>query len=112
MSREVPGRRPRVDPDAYVDSQAAVIGDVIIEDPASFRPTPKFSGPRKLSCARPREREVRSEPPHQAGPRPGTRHLRERSERNATPLLLNVDVGLQPIPRLLPYQQNRGKDLR
>ena len=28
MIREVPGRKPRVHPDAYVDPQAAVIGDV------------------------------------------------------------------------------------
>ena len=28
MIREVPGRRPRIDPDAYVDPQAAVIGNV------------------------------------------------------------------------------------
>ena len=38
MIREVPGRRPRVDPDAYVDPQAAVIGDVIIEAGASVWP--------------------------------------------------------------------------
>jgi len=28
MIREVPGRRPRIDPDTYIDPQAAVIGDV------------------------------------------------------------------------------------
>ena len=38
MIREVPGRRPRVDPDAYVDPQAAVIGDVSIEAGASVWP--------------------------------------------------------------------------
>ena len=35
MIREVPGRKPRVHPDAWVDPQAAVIGDVIVEERAS-----------------------------------------------------------------------------
>ena len=30
MIRSVPGRTPRIDPEAYVDPQAAVIGDVTI----------------------------------------------------------------------------------
>jgi carbonic anhydrase/acetyltransferase-like protein (isoleucine patch superfamily) len=38
MIREVPGRKPRVDPDAWVDPQAAVIGDVTIEAGASVWP--------------------------------------------------------------------------
>src|SRR5437879_10113864 len=38
MIREVPGRRPRIDPDAYVDPQAAVIGDVTITAGASVWP--------------------------------------------------------------------------
>ncbi len=38
MIREVPGRKPRIDPDAYVDSAAQVIGDVIIEAGASIWP--------------------------------------------------------------------------
>ncbi len=38
MIREVPGRKPRVDPDAYVDLAAQVIGDVIIEAGASIWP--------------------------------------------------------------------------
>ena len=38
MIREVPGRRPRIDPDAYVDPQAAVIGDVTIAAGASVWP--------------------------------------------------------------------------
>ena len=38
MIREVPGRRPRVHPDAYVDPQAAVIGDVTIAAGASVWP--------------------------------------------------------------------------
>src|SRR5437879_12225558 len=38
MIREVPGRRPRIDPDAYVDPQAAVIGDVTITAGASGVP--------------------------------------------------------------------------
>jgi carbonic anhydrase/acetyltransferase-like protein (isoleucine patch superfamily) len=38
MIREVPGRRPRVSPDAYVDPAAQVIGDVIIEAGASVWP--------------------------------------------------------------------------
>ena len=38
MIREVPGRRPRIDPDAYVDPAASVIGDVIIEAGASAPP--------------------------------------------------------------------------
>jgi len=38
MIRVVPGRTPRVDPDAYVDPQAAVIGDVTIAAGASVWP--------------------------------------------------------------------------
>lgn len=38
MIREVPGRKPRVDPDAWVDPAAQVIGDVIIETGASVWP--------------------------------------------------------------------------
>jgi len=38
MIREVPGRRPRIDPAAYVDPQAAVIGDVTIAAGASVWP--------------------------------------------------------------------------
>jgi carbonic anhydrase/acetyltransferase-like protein (isoleucine patch superfamily) len=38
MIRDVPGRRPRIDPDAYVDPAAHVIGDVIIEAGASVWP--------------------------------------------------------------------------
>jgi carbonic anhydrase/acetyltransferase-like protein (isoleucine patch superfamily) len=38
MIREVPGRKPRVDPDAYVDPAAQVIGDVIIDAGASIWP--------------------------------------------------------------------------
>ena len=38
MIREVPGRRPRVHPDAWVDPQAAVIGDVTIDAGASVWP--------------------------------------------------------------------------
>ena len=38
MIREVPGRRPRVSPDAYVDPAAQVIGDVTIEPGASVWP--------------------------------------------------------------------------
>ena len=38
MIREVPGRRPRIDPDAYVDPQAAVIGNVTIAGGASVWP--------------------------------------------------------------------------
>jgi carbonic anhydrase/acetyltransferase-like protein (isoleucine patch superfamily) len=36
--REVPGRKPRVHPDTYIDPQAAVIGDVIVEAGASVWP--------------------------------------------------------------------------
>jgi len=36
--REVPGRTPRVHPDAYVDIAAQVIGDVSIEEGASIWP--------------------------------------------------------------------------
>jgi carbonic anhydrase/acetyltransferase-like protein (isoleucine patch superfamily) len=36
--RSVPGRTPRVDPDAYVDPQAAVIGDVTIGAGSSVWP--------------------------------------------------------------------------
>ena len=38
MIRNVPGRRPRIDPDAYVDLAAQVIADVIIEAGASVWP--------------------------------------------------------------------------
>jgi carbonic anhydrase/acetyltransferase-like protein (isoleucine patch superfamily) len=38
MVREVPGRRPRIHPDAYVDPAAQVIGDVTIEEGASVWP--------------------------------------------------------------------------
>ena len=38
MIREVPGRKPRVHPDAWVDPQAAVIGDVTIDAGASVWP--------------------------------------------------------------------------
>ncbi|MBI2017188.1 MAG: gamma carbonic anhydrase family protein, partial [Candidatus Rokubacteria bacterium] len=38
MIREVPGRTPRVHPDTWVDPQAAVIGDVTIEQGASVWP--------------------------------------------------------------------------
>lgn len=38
MIREVPGRRPRVHPDAYVDPAAQVIGDVAIDAGASIWP--------------------------------------------------------------------------
>jgi gamma-carbonic anhydrase len=36
--REVPGRRPRIDPDTYIDPQAAVIGDVTIGAGSSVWP--------------------------------------------------------------------------
>jgi carbonic anhydrase/acetyltransferase-like protein (isoleucine patch superfamily) len=36
--RELPGRKPRVDPDAYVDPSAQVIGDVTVEAGASVWP--------------------------------------------------------------------------
>jgi carbonic anhydrase/acetyltransferase-like protein (isoleucine patch superfamily) len=38
MIREVPGRKPRIHPGAYVDPAAQVIGDVIIEEGASVWP--------------------------------------------------------------------------
>src|SRR5256712_10715115 len=38
MIRDVPGRTPRIDPEAYVDPQAAVIGDVTITAGASVWP--------------------------------------------------------------------------
>ena len=38
MIREVPGRKPRVHPDAWVDPQATVIGDVTIDAGASVWP--------------------------------------------------------------------------
>jgi len=38
MIRDVPGRKPRVDPDTYIDPQAAVIGDVTIAAGASVWP--------------------------------------------------------------------------
>lgn len=44
MIREVPGRRPRIDPDAYVDPAASVIGDVIIEAGASVWPAAVLRG--------------------------------------------------------------------
>ena len=44
MIRDVPGRSPRVDPDAYVDPAAQVIGDVTIEGGASVWPTAVLRG--------------------------------------------------------------------
>ena len=38
MIRDVPGRRPRIDPDTFIDPQSAVIGDVTIEAGASVWP--------------------------------------------------------------------------
>jgi carbonic anhydrase/acetyltransferase-like protein (isoleucine patch superfamily) len=38
MIREVPGRKPRIHPDTWVDPQASVIGDVTIEEGASVWP--------------------------------------------------------------------------
>jgi gamma-carbonic anhydrase len=38
MIREVPGRKPRIHPDAYVDPAAEIIGDVTIEAGASVWP--------------------------------------------------------------------------
>jgi carbonic anhydrase/acetyltransferase-like protein (isoleucine patch superfamily) len=38
MIRDVPGRSPRIDPDAWVDPAAQVIGDVVIEAGASIWP--------------------------------------------------------------------------
>jgi len=42
--REVPGRRPRVHPEAYVDPAAQVIGDVTIEAGASVWPCTVLRG--------------------------------------------------------------------
>jgi carbonic anhydrase/acetyltransferase-like protein (isoleucine patch superfamily) len=42
--RDVPGRKPRVDPDAYVDIAAQVIGDVTIEAGASVWPCSVLRG--------------------------------------------------------------------
>ncbi|MCI0548744.1 MAG: gamma carbonic anhydrase family protein [Candidatus Rokubacteria bacterium] len=44
MIREVPGRKPRIDPDAYVDLAAQVIGDVTIEAGASVWPCTVLRG--------------------------------------------------------------------
>ena len=44
MIRDVPGRPPRVDADAYVDPAAQVIGDVTIEAGASVWPTAVLRG--------------------------------------------------------------------
>jgi carbonic anhydrase/acetyltransferase-like protein (isoleucine patch superfamily) len=38
MIREVPGRRPRIHPDAYIDPAAQIIGDVTIAEGASVWP--------------------------------------------------------------------------
>jgi gamma-carbonic anhydrase len=38
MIREVPGRKPRIHPNAYVDPAAQIIGDVTIEEGASVWP--------------------------------------------------------------------------
>lgn len=38
MIRELPGRRPRVHPEAYVDAAALVVGDVTVEAGASVWP--------------------------------------------------------------------------
>ena len=44
MIRSIPGRTPRVDPTAWVDEAAQVIGDVIIEAGASVWPTAVLRG--------------------------------------------------------------------
>src|SRR3970040_625405 len=44
MIREVPGRRPRIDPDAYVDPAASVLRDVISEAGASVWPAAVLRG--------------------------------------------------------------------
>jgi gamma-carbonic anhydrase len=44
MIREVPGRRPHIHPDAYVDPAAEVIGDVTIEAGASVWPAAVLRG--------------------------------------------------------------------
>ena len=44
MIREVPGRRPRVHPGAFVDPSAQVIGDVTIDDGASVWPLTVLRG--------------------------------------------------------------------
>ena len=44
MIRSVPGRTPRVDPTAYVDEAAQVIGDVTIEAGASVWPMAVLRG--------------------------------------------------------------------
>jgi carbonic anhydrase/acetyltransferase-like protein (isoleucine patch superfamily) len=38
MIREIPGKKPRVDPDTYIASAAEVIGDVVVEAGASVWP--------------------------------------------------------------------------
>jgi len=38
MIRDVPGRKPRIHPDTWIDPSAQVIGDVIIEEGASVWP--------------------------------------------------------------------------
>jgi carbonic anhydrase/acetyltransferase-like protein (isoleucine patch superfamily) len=44
MIREIPGRRPRVHPEAWVHASAEVIGDVTIEAGASVWPTSVLRG--------------------------------------------------------------------
>jgi carbonic anhydrase/acetyltransferase-like protein (isoleucine patch superfamily) len=44
MIREVPGRRPRIHPGAFVDPAAQVIGDVTIDDGASVWPLAVLRG--------------------------------------------------------------------
>jgi gamma-carbonic anhydrase len=44
MIREVPGRRPRIHPGAFVDPAAQVIGDVTIEEGASVWPLAVLRG--------------------------------------------------------------------
>jgi carbonic anhydrase/acetyltransferase-like protein (isoleucine patch superfamily) len=44
MIRDVPGRKPQVHPDAYVDPAAQVIGDVFIDANASVWPTAVLRG--------------------------------------------------------------------
>ena len=57
MIREVPGRRPSVDSGAYVDPQAAVIGDVVLNGsnrrtPVKRPPTPGSRRRRAAPSAR------------------------------------------------------------
>src|SRR6059036_3965243 len=89
MIREVPGRRPRIDPDAYVDPQAAVIGDVTIAAGASVWPFAVLRGDQDNSVL-----HVTSELPCIVGDNVTIGH---RAVVHACRVMNNVRIGIGAV---------------